>query len=155
MAWSNRRYSRKKKTPAQQLAQYKRQQEKQRKLREQRKKHEEEMNREGGFKNPKTPKFCRFSEFPQIYLSIQQTRYRGTTNVIAYLKSNAPKEFTCAMQGHCRETTITRERYERYQKCLGTVKFGRDHYKHPLTVVPYETFIKFYVVYERFDAYLD
>ena len=91
MAWSKNRRTYKKKTPAQQLAQYKRQQEKQRKLREQRKKFEEEARREGGFKNPKTPKFCRFSEYPQIYLSIQQTRYRGTTNVIAYLKSNAPQ----------------------------------------------------------------
>lgn len=155
MAWSNRRYSRKKKTPAQQLAQYKRQQEKQRKLREQRRKHEEEANREGGFRNPLTPKFCRFSEYPQIYFSIQQTRYRGTTNVIAYLKGNEPKEFKCAMQGHCKKTTISKERYEQYQRCMGTVKFGKNHYKHPITVVPYENFIKFYTVYERFDAYLD
>lgn len=157
MAWSNRsnRKNAKKETVAQQAARYKRQQEKQRKLREQRQKFEEEMKRPGGFRNPLTPKFCRFSEYPTIHLSYQQARYRGTTRLVAHLKGHEPTEFTCPMQGHCRKSSITKEQYERYVANIGSVKFGNKHYKHPITVVPYENFIKFYTVYEQFDAYLD
>ena len=137
------------------IQKYKRQQEKQRLAREKREKLQAEYRAPGGFLNPITPKFCKYSEFPTIRLSTSQVRYRGTTDIIAHLKGTEPQESYCPMTGSVKKTEISAEQYKAYLSNVGQITFGTKHYKHPITIVSYEDFCKNYSVYIHFDAYLD
>lgn len=154
MAYSKRRKARKE-TTAQALARYKRQQEKQRKAREARQAYERAALAPGGSKNPLTPQWCKFSEYPTISLAHSQVRYRGTTELNAHLKGTEPGEFTCPMQGHCKRVEVTREQHTAWMRCVTNVQFGKRWYRHPITSVSYEEFCNRYHVYERHAKYLD
>ena len=154
MAYYKRRYKRKS-TTAQQLARQKRKQEAYRQKLEAQRKEAEEARKLGGRLNPMTPTWCSFNTYKTISLGYNQRRYRGTTYITAYRKGTEPKDWSCPMQGHSKLVTPSPEAHKAWMSYVGNVKFGKRHYKHPITIVSYEDFCKEYVVVERFNRYLD
>ena len=154
MSYYKRRKPRKE-TTAQSLARYKRQQEKQKKQREARLEYERATREPGGSRNPLTPKWIDFNQYPTIQFSYENRRYRGRTSVTAYAKGTEPAERTCLMMGHVKHISITKEAYEQYLHRVNLVQFGKRWYRHPITTVSYEDFCKRYVVIEQLDRYLD
>ena len=154
MGYYKRRYK-KKETTAQSLARYKRQQEKQRKAREARRIQDKQDRMPGGILNPMTPKWCKFSEYSTIRLRSHQQRYRGTTDIVAYLKGTEPAEHSCAMTGHKKRIEVTRDQWMSHMNTVSNVCFGKRWYRHPITSVSYEEFCNRYVVSEEHQKYLD
>ena len=154
MGYYKRRYK-KKETTAQSLARYKRQQEKQRKAREARRIQDLQDRSPGGILNPLEPKWCSFDTYKRVCLQHRQVRYRGTTDIVAYLKGTEPAEHSCTMTGHKKRIDFQDHQWAAWISRLSHVQFGKRWYTHPLTTVSYEEFCKRYVVYEEHSKYLD
>ena len=154
MAYYKRRNKRKL-TTQQQLARQRRRQEEYRKRLEAERRAREEAVKPGGRLNPLTPTWCSFKAYPTISLGYQQRRYRGTTYVDAFRKGTEPNEWSCPMQGHTKQVEPTPELHRACMAYVRNVPFGNRHSKHPITIVSYEDFCKEYVVFERFNKYLD
>ena len=150
-----KRRSTRKETTAQSLARYKRQQEKQRKVREARRIQELQDRSPGGILNPLEPKWCSFDTYKQVCLQHQQTRYRGTTKIVAYIKGTEPAEHTCPMTGYKKKINFYDHQWAAWISRLNHVQFGKRWYTHPLTIVSFKEFCERYVVYEEHQKYLD
>jgi len=155
MAYYRRRNKMKKETTAQSLARYKRQQAAARKKREAQKRQRALDLAPGGCENPLTPKWCSFEQYSEVTLSYQQVRYRGTTRVVAYLKGTEPAEHSCAMTGHKKRIDFQDHQWAAWISRLNHVRFGKNWYEHPVSIVSYADFCKHYVVFEEHEKYLD
>ena len=155
MAYYRRRNKMKKETTAQSLARYKRQLIKQDKAREARRIQALQDRLPGGILNPLEPKWCSFDTYNRVCLQHRQIRYRGTTEIVAYLKGTEPAEHSCAMTGHKKRIDFQDHQWAAWVSRLNHVQFGKRWYTHPLTTVSFNEFCERYVVYEEHQKYLE
>lgn len=154
MAYYTKRTKRKE-TTAQSLARYNRKKREEKRVREARMKVQKDSLLPGGMNNPLTPKWCSFEQYSEVTLSHSQVRYRGTTRIVAYLKGTEPAEHACAMTGHRKRIDFQDHQWAAWISRLNHVRFGKNWYEHPVSIVSYADFCKRYVVFEEHQKYLD